>query len=192
VALPNGEKMCNFYYPPSPTMYRFVNTGSWMGRVGAARKLLRDIETAHASEALGELNDQELVTDFFVCDYLQQLYAEGGDAAVLQRVGHVFGDTDAAKAAARIPGCNRLDGVVKYAVKLDYECVLFQSLHNSEVDQSIHAPQVQHTRNIRAWSTRKEGGQQCVTGVAHSAPASLFFLSSLLSLCLLLCLLSVR
>ena len=147
----HGAGLCLSYYPDKPedALYRFVNTGSWMGYVWAARRLLNDIVSFHlartaasaAGEAhIGSLNDQELVTDYFVCDYLQSLYRRGGEAAVVDRVGAVFGDVSAERAAARINAC-RLTGVERYNVTLDYYASMFQSLHNSEVDQSINAQQ---------------------------------------------------
>ena len=149
-----GEELCLWYYPdkPSSTIYRFVNTGSWMGYVWAVRRLLEDIvafHTRNAAEqsemggeraAVGQLNDQELVTDYFVCDFLQTLYAKGGERAVLDRVGRVFHDTTAAAAVARIAGCE-LTGVARYNISLDYAASIFQSLHNSEVDQHVYAQQ---------------------------------------------------
>ena len=170
-----GEGLCLYYYPdkPSTTIYRFVNTGSWMGYAWAARRLLGDIVQFHtrnqATEgagggeraAVGQLNDQELVTDFFVCDFLQTLYAQGGDAAVVDRVGRVFHDKTAKEAVGRIAGCE-LTGVPRYNISLDYEASLFQSLHNSEVDQTIWAQQTfdihvewdeqrQRWRNKQGW-----------------------------------------
>ena len=153
----HGDGLCLRYYPDKPvdTLYRFVNTGSWMGYVWAARRLLNDIVSFHlashthtagdqqAGEGLahvGSLNDQELITDYFVCDYLQSLYKHGGEQAVLDRVGGVFGDTSAAQAVARINAC-QLTGEERYNVSLDYYASMFQSLHNSEVDQTIHAEQ---------------------------------------------------
>ena len=151
---PQGEGLCLWYYPNQPpsSVYRFVNTGSWMGYAWAARRLLEDIvafHTRHAAEqsakggeraAVGQLNYQELVTDFFVCDYLQTLFAEGGERAIVERVGRVFEDSTAAAAVARIPGCE-LTGVARYNISLDYAASIFQSLHNSEVDQRIWAQQ---------------------------------------------------
>lgn len=118
----DGEELCLRYYPDAPpgTPYRFVNTGSWMGYVWAARRLLQAIVVYHLQHAqqqanagqgsdwaasVGQMNNQELVTDYFVCDYLQRLYAEGGEERVLQRTGSVFGDVSASAAVGRIAGC---------------------------------------------------------------------------------------
>ena len=87
---------------------------------------------------VGNANDQELVTDFFVCDYLNSLYGPThNSSAVQQRIGL---DVSLSQAMHYLPGCE-LSGAVKYGLSLDVQCRLFQSMHNSEVDQSIHAAQ---------------------------------------------------
>ena len=56
--------------------HRFVNTGSWIGYVGAAKKLMKAImESRDSADDIGRMNDQGLVTDFLVCDYLNGIYA---------------------------------------------------------------------------------------------------------------------
>jgi len=41
--------ICLRTYPSSPTPYRYLNSGSWMGRKGAAQALLTVISFFHSS-----------------------------------------------------------------------------------------------------------------------------------------------
>ena len=58
---PPGRKWCLHTYPKSPTPYRYVNSGVWMGRAAAANRLL----TVLASYTPG-LDDQHVVGHLFV------------------------------------------------------------------------------------------------------------------------------
>ena len=60
-------KTCRDLYPKSPTPYRYLNSGAWMGRAGvAARFLRRLVDTAGAEgAAFHKLNDQELAAELY-------------------------------------------------------------------------------------------------------------------------------
>eukprot|EP00696_Hemimastix_kukwesjijk_P006435 gnl/Hemi2/18146_TR5993_c0_g1_i1.p1 gnl/Hemi2/18146_TR5993_c0_g1~~gnl/Hemi2/18146_TR5993_c0_g1_i1.p1 ORF type:complete len:445 (+),score=158.94 gnl/Hemi2/18146_TR5993_c0_g1_i1:143-1336(+) len=140
----DGPDLCNNFYPDAPTKleetkwqpYRFVNTGSWIALAKNALGLMNAIVTPGADpEAIGNANDQEFVTDLFVCDHLNYLLGKGQD--VLEARVKMSKD----EAFRRIQGCEPT-GKVRFNIKLDYNTRLFQSLHNSFVDQSIWAHQV--------------------------------------------------
>ncbi len=110
-------------------------------------------------QKVGNANDQELVTDFFVCDYLNALYGPQHNAsAVLSRIGP---DLSVAQALSYLPGCE-LTGQPRFGLSLDYECRVFQSMHNSEVDQSIYAAQDLDVHVL--WDEARNGWKNKYTG----------------------------
>lgn len=107
------------------------------------------VATRKSSDEIGRLNDQGLITDFFVCDYLNSLYKQGKD--VLEKRVQRPADV----AFKRLHACEAT-GVSQYQIAIDYHCEIFQSLHNSEVDQRINAQQlleihVRYDEQRHAW-----------------------------------------
>lgn len=63
--------ICENDYPKSPTPYRFLNSGAWIGYAGKMRNLLRDV-LVEIGTNFTNANDQKLIADFFL--YRNQLY----------------------------------------------------------------------------------------------------------------------
>jgi hypothetical protein len=102
--------MCRYFYPNSPSPYRFVNTGSWMGYVRSVRHLLKSIvgdkdpEEVGSSVAysffsmvfrilcaspfpqVGKMNDQELITNYFICDVMNGYLKQDPSGKLLEEV----------------------------------------------------------------------------------------------------------
>ena len=73
-----GIEACKDYYPKSPTLYRYLNSGSWMGYAKNARELLSAViseGTMGEGEAFNKLNDQVSV---WVCG-MRHKYAYSSD-----------------------------------------------------------------------------------------------------------------
>ena len=94
-------KTCRDAYPPSPTPYRFLNSGAWMGRAGVAAAFLRRlVETAGAEgAAFHKLNDQELAAE---------LYFSGafGPDLTLDFHARLFQCMHAVRDATLVPDCD--------------------------------------------------------------------------------------
>lgn len=58
--------ICNQLYPKSPTPYRYLNSGAWIGRAGAAQKLLAAVVDRANSQFGLKTNDQEMVSDMYI------------------------------------------------------------------------------------------------------------------------------
>eukprot|EP00616_Rhizochromulina_sp_CCMP1243_P009141 CAMPEP_0118986668 /NCGR_PEP_ID=MMETSP1173-20130426/42590_1 /TAXON_ID=1034831 /ORGANISM="Rhizochromulina marina cf, Strain CCMP1243" /LENGTH=438 /DNA_ID=CAMNT_0006937465 /DNA_START=101 /DNA_END=1414 /DNA_ORIENTATION=- len=63
--LPEGT-ICNTLYPPSPTPYRFLNSGAWIGYARQAEHLLEAVVAKANSEFGMKTNDQEMVSDMYI------------------------------------------------------------------------------------------------------------------------------
>ena len=74
-------------YPPSPTRYRFLNSGVWLGETVAAREMFRQFDLARIRD---QMCDQRFFTDLFLnraapieldyeCRIAQSLHAAGAD-----------------------------------------------------------------------------------------------------------------
>ena len=61
-------------FPPSPTKYRFLNSGTFIGRVGELRRMLE--------QPLADCDDDQL--------YIQKAFLTGRYDAVLDREGYIF------------------------------------------------------------------------------------------------------
>ena len=77
---PNGKHVCEKVYPASPSPSRYLNSGCWIGRAGAAKLLL------HELLALPGSNDQLLASELYLdpCDrvIVLDVYNKVGDSAV--------------------------------------------------------------------------------------------------------------
>ncbi len=58
-------KACFDAYPPAPTPYRYLNSGTWIGRAAPAAAMLRAVIDSAGGNFLNA-NDQKLVADFFI------------------------------------------------------------------------------------------------------------------------------
>jgi procollagen-lysine,2-oxoglutarate 5-dioxygenase len=58
--------ICNTLYPKSPTPYKFLNSGAWMGYARAAEGLLAAVVKRANSEYGMKTNDQEMVSDMYI------------------------------------------------------------------------------------------------------------------------------
>jgi hypothetical protein len=58
-------KICLTQYPTTPTPYRYLNSGAWIGYAGLANIMLKDIE-AKAGDNYAMANDQKLVADLYI------------------------------------------------------------------------------------------------------------------------------
>ena len=59
-------RTCRDAYPPSPTPYRYLNSGSWAGKASVAAKFLRAIGAGSTSQEFHKLNDQELASELYL------------------------------------------------------------------------------------------------------------------------------
>lgn len=57
--------ICLTKYPPSPTPYRYLNSGAWMGYARPATLMLEEIQRL-AGDNWATANDQKLVADMFI------------------------------------------------------------------------------------------------------------------------------
>lgn len=64
----DGERLCEEVYPRAPpgSPYRFLNSGVWMARAGAARTHIEALVRAYNAQGDAGMNDQELATNLFV------------------------------------------------------------------------------------------------------------------------------
>ena len=63
-----GTYKCLNMYPPAPTVYRFVNSGQWMGFVRPAYHFLSEMLAGKSSAETGKMNDQgAFVVPMCVC-----------------------------------------------------------------------------------------------------------------------------
>lgn len=57
-----GMAVCTRDYPPSPTLYRYLNSGAWMGYAKDAAELLYEVMSSTGrdpdNEILNQMNDQ--------------------------------------------------------------------------------------------------------------------------------------
>ena len=92
---------CRDAYPPSPTPYRYLNSGSWIGRAHVAARFLRLIiaRAGKTGSALHKLNDQELASE---------LYLRGGFGPDLALDHHaqLFQPMHAVRDATAVPDCD--------------------------------------------------------------------------------------
>ena len=58
--------ICNDLYPASPTPYKFLNSGAWMGYAKAAEGLLAAVVKRANSQYGMKTNDQEMVSDMYI------------------------------------------------------------------------------------------------------------------------------
>lgn len=61
----DGTAICLTQYPASPTPYRYLNSGSWMGLAGPASAMLGEVQRL-AGGNFATANDQKLVADMFM------------------------------------------------------------------------------------------------------------------------------
>ena len=59
------RQACFKTYPESPTPYRYLNSGTWVGRAGQAEAMLRDV-IKEAGRDFRNANDQKLVADMYI------------------------------------------------------------------------------------------------------------------------------
>ena len=59
-------RTCRDEYPPSPTPYRYLNSGSWAGKASVAAKFLRAIGAGSTTADFHKLNDQELASELYL------------------------------------------------------------------------------------------------------------------------------
>jgi hypothetical protein len=84
----DDKKICTHVYPDSPTEYRYLNSGTWMGYAGAALSLFEDIMQAHAGQNVGNMNDQGLraVPDHWIQYYCYSYRNHGVDCEYLYEI----------------------------------------------------------------------------------------------------------
>lgn len=61
----DDPKVCVSGYPKSPTPYRYLNSGTWIGYAKYAKVMLADV-MREAGNNFGNANDQKLVADMFI------------------------------------------------------------------------------------------------------------------------------
>ena len=61
------ETTCFGKYPPSPTPYRYLNSGTWIGYANASAEMLAQV-MMEAGKDFGNANDQKLVADMYMDD----------------------------------------------------------------------------------------------------------------------------
>jgi len=94
---------CRDKYPHSPTPYRYLNSGSWMGRAGVAARFLRTIvdeaSRGKSGASFHKLNDQELASD---------LYFRGtfGPELRLDHFAQLFQAMHAVRDKSAVPDCD--------------------------------------------------------------------------------------
>lgn len=59
------ENICLHRYPPSPTPYRYLNSGTWIGYAKQAKEMLAEVIRL-AGQNFDNANDQKLVADMFL------------------------------------------------------------------------------------------------------------------------------
>ena len=94
---------CRDKYPASPTPYRYLNSGSWIGTASAARRFLQLLISragaGSSSAQFHKLNDQELASD---------LYLDGafGSDLQLDHFATIFQPMHAIDDASAVPNCD--------------------------------------------------------------------------------------
>ena len=61
----NRGKACFDSYPQSPTPYRYLNSGTWIGKADKAADMLLEV-MKEAGGSFANANDQKLVADFYI------------------------------------------------------------------------------------------------------------------------------
>jgi hypothetical protein len=61
----DDKNICLHRYPPSPTPYRYLNSGTWIGHAHAAAAMLADV-IKEAGNNFARANDQKLVADMYM------------------------------------------------------------------------------------------------------------------------------
>lgn len=64
-AMENRGRACFETYPKAPTPYRYLNSGTWIGRASNASAMLREV-IKEAGSNFRNANDQKLVADFYI------------------------------------------------------------------------------------------------------------------------------
>jgi hypothetical protein len=59
------KEACFAHYPVSPTPYRYLNSGTWIGKAGLAALMLKEV-MREAGRDFGNANDQKLVADMYI------------------------------------------------------------------------------------------------------------------------------
>ncbi len=60
-----NKTICTDIYPRSPTPYRFLNSGSWIGYARSASEMLWQV-MLEAGSNFGGANDQKLIADMYI------------------------------------------------------------------------------------------------------------------------------
>uniref|UniRef100_A0A7S3K3N4 PLOD1-3-like GT domain-containing protein n=1 Tax=Aureoumbra lagunensis TaxID=44058 RepID=A0A7S3K3N4_9STRA len=98
----NG-RTCRDKYPLSPTPFRYLNSGSWMGRAGVAAEFLaRLVKDAGlgSSSAFHKLNDQELAAELYFSGEF------GTDRLGLDHYATLFMPMHAVNDKTMVPNCD--------------------------------------------------------------------------------------
>lgn len=93
-------RTCRDKFPPSPTPYRYLNSGGWIGTAAAASTFLRrlvDDAAAATQQDFHKLNDQELAAD---------LYLRGDVDLALDFYATIFQPTHAVRDDTAVPDCD--------------------------------------------------------------------------------------
>jgi len=92
---------CRDRYPRSPTPYRYLNSGSWIGRASVAARFLRAIVKGARTTgaAFHKLNDQELSSELY-------LRREFGPELALDHGAILFQAMHAVKDNTAVPDCD--------------------------------------------------------------------------------------
>ena len=93
---------CRDRYPTSPTPYRYLNSGSWIGRADVASKFLQrlvDDANAVTSKAFHKLNDQELAAELYFSGVFK-------DSLTLDHYASLFLPMHAVRDRTAVPDCD--------------------------------------------------------------------------------------
>lgn len=102
--LRDNGRTCRDAFPHSPTPYRYLNSGGWIGTAKVAAKFLRRVvEEAHAAtkQDFHKLNDQELAAQL----YLDRAFA---DDLTLDFFASIFQPTHAVRDSTAVQNCDPL------------------------------------------------------------------------------------
>ena len=91
---------CRDKYPRSPTPYRYLNSGGWIGYAGAAAEFLQALVDAGGGakgKAFHKLNDQELASD---------MYMTGAHDITLDHYNTIFQAMHAIHDGTAVPNCD--------------------------------------------------------------------------------------
>ena len=91
---------CRDKYPASPTPYRYLNSGGWIGYAGAAAEFLQALVDAGGGakgKAFHKLNDQELASD---------MYMTGAHDITLDHYNTIFQAMHAIHDSTAVPNCD--------------------------------------------------------------------------------------